>query len=76
MNDNPYLIERDRIFIEKCRDIINRQKRLDKVFDNFETNVNLWEKEKTVFKMNKSQRKEEILDLWERFKKLEKKTRI
>jgi hypothetical protein len=76
MNDCPLLVERDRLFLEKCQNVIDRRKRLDKAFDDFEMNVKLWEKETVVRNLNKSKNKEEILNLWERFKKLEKETRI
>lgn len=49
---------------------------MDTFFDEFEKNVDLFQKQKTVFKMLKSSNKEEILQLWETFKFLDKKTRI
>ena len=77
MNDCPILVEQDRLFLERVQEVIDRGKRLDKAFDDFEMNVKLWEKEKTVVRnLNKSKNKEEILNLWERFKKLDKETRI
>jgi len=66
----------DKEFIERVQKVIDQGKRLDKAFDDFEMNVKLWEKEKTVFKMNNSSKKEEILSLWKEFVELDKETRI
>lgn len=66
----------DKLYLERVTALIERDRRLNKVFDDFEMCVKLFEKELTVFNLNKSKNKEEILNLWERFKRLEKETRI
>lgn len=66
----------DKSLIERILAINEREKELQKSFDDFEMCVRLFEKEKVVFEMNKSKSKEEILRLWDKFLVLEKSTRI
>lgn len=73
---DDYLDNLDKTCIEKMNNILERTRKLDNFFDTFETNVDLFEKQKTVYKMLKSSNKHEILSLWEKFKILDKKTRI
>lgn len=73
---DDYLDNLDKTCIEKMNNILERTRKLDNFFDAFETNVDLFEKQKIVYEMLKSSDKHEILSLWEKFKILDKKTRI
>ena len=62
--------------IRSMQETLDRTRSLDLAFDAFETNWNLFQKNKVIFRINKSRDKDEILELWEEFKELDKKTRV
>lgn len=66
----------DEELIRRMKENLERTRNLDAFFDKFETNWNLFQKNIVIFRINNSKNKKEILDLWEVFKELDKKTRI
>lgn len=70
------IYEEDLPFIKRMEEVAQRRKNLDDFFDRFETNYYLFQKKIIIDKMAKSHSKTELFELWEKFKVLEKKTRL
>jgi len=68
-------IDVDKQFIEKVEATIAHDKRKDASFDRMEMEAELFQQFKIINKINKAENVPLIMDLWQDFKVLEKRTR-
>ena len=65
----------DEEFIRRVRETIASEKRKDEAFDRMERDAELFQKWKIAHKINACRSVPMIMDLWQDFKVLEKRTR-
>lgn len=65
----------DKRFIEKVKECIASEKRKDEAFDRMERDAELFQKWKIAHEINACRSVPMIMDLWQDFKVLEKRTR-